>query len=118
MLRVLKEIRPTAKKTHKCEFCACKIISGQKYVRQTCVCDGEVYDFITHQECTDLASKKNLYYDCDDDGLDGYSFRATLDEYVYSNHYDIESGKIDSNWDLTYYDTVKKILGEIKNKIN
>ena len=116
MLRVLKEIRPTAKKTHICEFCACKIIPGQKYFRQTCLYDGEVYDVITHQECADLASKRNLYYDCDDGGLDGDSFRATLEEYVYRNHYDSEAGKIDSNWDLTSYDTVKKILGELQMK--
>ena len=118
MVRVLKEIYPTAKKTHMCEFCACKIIPGQKYVRQTCLYDGEVYDFITHQECADLASKRKLYHDCDDSGLDGDSFRATLEEYVHCNHYDSEARKIDSNWDLASYDIVKKILEEIKKEIN
>ena len=118
MIKVLKEISPMAKKTHTCELCACKIIPGQTYVRQTCVCDGEIYDFIAHQECLDLASKRSFYYDYDDSGLDGDYFRATLEEYVHRNHYDNEARKIDSNWDLTSYDIVKKILEEIKKEIN
>lgn len=116
MVRVLKEIYPTAKKNHICEFCACKIIPGQKYVRQTCLYDGEVYDFIAHQECVDLASKRKLYHDCDDSGLYGYSFHAILDEYVYRHHYDSDAEKIAFNWGLTYYDIVKKILEELKMK--
>lgn len=44
MPTILKETYPTAKKEHICEFCGYKIQPGQKYVRQTNVYDGVVYD--------------------------------------------------------------------------
>lgn len=77
MLTTLRETYLTAKKEHICEFCACKIHIGQKYIRQTNVYDGTKYDFITHQECKEVARKLRMYDDCDDEGLDGESFRET-----------------------------------------
>lgn len=50
MPTILRETYPTAKKEHRCEFCCEKIAIGQKYVRQTNVYDGTIYDFVTHQE--------------------------------------------------------------------
>ena len=58
MPTILKETYPTAKKEHVCEFCCEKIAIGQKYVRQTNVYDGTVYDFVTHQE-----QERNIYDD-------------------------------------------------------
>ena len=49
MPTILRETYPTANKEHGCEFCCEKITIGQKYVRQTNVYDGVVYDFITEQ---------------------------------------------------------------------
>lgn len=115
MLTRLRVTYPTAKKEHRCEFCACKIQPGQKYVRQTNVYDGVVYDFITHQECKDVAHELRMYDDCDDSGLDGESFRENLNEYVYVNHYDNEADDICSDWDLSHYEIAKKVLEELKS---
>lgn len=55
MPTILRETYPTAKKEHRCEFCCEKIAIGQKYVRQTNVYDGTIDDFVTHQECKEVA---------------------------------------------------------------
>lgn len=116
MPTILKETYPTAKKEHICEFCGYKIQPGQKYVRQTNVYDGVVYDFITHQECNEVAHELRMYDDCDDSGLDGETFRENLDEYVYVNHYDNEADDICSDWDLSHYEIAKKVLEELKKE--
>ena len=69
MPTILRETYPTAKKEHRCEFCCEKIAIGQKYVRQTNVYDGTIYDFVTHQECNEVAHELNMYDYCDDSGL-------------------------------------------------
>ena len=111
-----RETYPTAKKEHICEFCACKIHIGQKYIRQTNVYDGTKYDFITHQECKEVARKLRMYDDCDDEGLDGESFRENLDSYVYANHYDDEADDVCSDWQLSHYEIAKKVLEELKTE--
>lgn len=116
MLTVLRETYPTAKKEHICEFCACKIQPGQKYVRQTNVYDGTVYDFITHQECKEVANELRMYDDCDDSGLYGESFRSELDSYVYANHYDEHTDDVYTGWQVNYYEIAKKVLKELKNE--
>lgn len=112
MPTILKEIYPTAKKEHRCEFCCEKIAIGQKYVRQTNVYDGVVYDFITHQECKEVARELRMYDDCGDEGLDGESFCEYLNEYVNVNHYDDEADVSD----LSHYEIAKKVLKELKNE--
>ena len=114
MPTILKQTYPTAKKEHNCEFCCCKIQIGQKYVRQTNVYDRVVYDFITHQECNEVAHELRMYDDCDDSGLDGESFREELDSYVYANHYDEYTDDVYTGWQLNRYEIAKKVLNELK----
>lgn len=114
MLTVLRETYPTARKEHVCEFCGEKIAIGQKYVRQTTIYDGTIYDFVTHRECEEVAHKLRMYDDCDDEGLDGESFRENLKEYVYANHYDEHTDDVYTSWQVNYYDMAKKILKELK----
>ena len=57
-----------------------------------------------------------MYDDCDDEGLDGESFRENLKEYLYANHYNDEADDICSDWDLPYYEIAKKVLEELKNE--
>ncbi len=116
MPTILKETYPTAKKEHVCGFCACKIKPGQKYVRQTNIYDGTIYDFVTHQSCKKVAHELRMYDDCGDEGLDGESFREYLSEYVYDNHYDEEIDDIAKDWQLPYLDLVKKVLEELKEE--
>ena len=100
----------------RCEFCCEKIAIGQKYVRQTNIYDGTIYDFVTHQECNEVAHELNMYDDCDDSGLDGDSFRENLNAYVYANHYDEHTDDVYTSWQLNYYEIAKKILKELKTE--
>lgn len=110
---VLKNSKPTARKEHKCMFCGGIIKVGEKYDRQTCVYEGSVYDWIAHCECSSLAHKLDMYDDCDE-GLNGEGFIENVNQYVYNNHYDNEIDDIAKDWQLPYYETVKKILEELK----
>jgi len=112
---VLKTSTPKARKTHKCMFCGGNIEIGEKYKRDTCVFDGVLYDWVTHNECAKVASELEMYDDCDD-GVDEDAFRENINEYVYQNHYDEELGDIAKDWQLPYHDLVKKILNELKSK--
>ena len=112
-ITVLKESTPTARKEHKCMFCGGIIKVGEKYDRQTCVYEGSVYDWIAHCECSILASELDMYDGCDE-GLNNEGFIECVKQYVYDNHYDNEIDDIAKDWQLSYYDTVKKVLEELK----
>lgn len=113
MVQILRDIHPVARKEHKCMFCGGTIKVGQKYNRQTNVYDGQIYDWITHEECSTIAHKLDMYDGCDDDGLDNESFLDCIKQYVYDNHYDDSIDDIAKDWQLSYYDMVKKILEEL-----
>lgn len=113
MVQVLKNIKPIARKEHKCMFCGGAIPIGVKYDKQICVYDGSVYDWVTHEECSNIAHELDMYDDCDDCGLDDDSFIECIKQYVYDNHYDDSIDDIAKDWQLPYYDTVKKILEEL-----
>lgn len=112
---VLKEIYPTANKEHICEFCSGKIQPGEKYVRQTNIYYGLVYDFITHQECKDVAHELRMYDDCDD-GVSEDDFCEFIRMYVQDNHYNKETSTVQDGWDLSTHELVKKILDELKKE--
>lgn len=116
MLTVLRETYPTARKEHGCEFCGEKIAIGQKYVRQTNIYDGTIYDFVTHQECNEVADELRMYDDCDDSGLHGESFREELNSYVYANHYDEHTDDVYTSWQVNHYEIAKKVLEELKKE--
>ena len=63
-----------AKKEHKCGLCGFNILAGEKYDWQKNVYDGMLYEFKIHLSCLELASKLNMFDDCDD-GL-------TCDDFV------------------------------------
>lgn len=103
---VLKILHPTARKNHKCELCECAIVIGQKYVRQTISENGEVYDFICHEECseliTDLRFQKTL-----EDAADSDSFQSGLVSYNEDYHH--------QEWNqLDFYRQAKLILEEMR----
>lgn len=116
MPTIPRETYPTARKEHVCEFCGEKIAIGQKYVRQTTIYDGTIYDFAIHQECNEVAYELNMYDDCDDLGLDGDSFRENLNAYVYANHYDEHTDDVYTGRRVNYYEKAKKILKELKTE--
>lgn len=116
MVTTIDTAHPTARKEHICQHCGCKIQPGQRYYRQTNIYEGRIYDFITHEECSEVASELDMYYYCDD-GLDGDTFREEISQYVYDNHYDDEADDIESDWaNLNYYEQAKKILKELREE--
>lgn len=116
MVQVLRTAHPIARKRHVCMFCGGAIEVGQKYDRQTNVYDGDIYDWVSHEECSEVASELDMFDDCDDNGLDDESFRENLNAYVYENHYDHSIDDIAKDWQLPHYEIVKKILEELKNE--
>lgn len=56
MPTLLRERRPTARKTHHCEDCNGPIPVGTKYNRATLIYDGHVYDWVTCDPCDALVN--------------------------------------------------------------
>ncbi len=117
-MTILKEITPVARKEHKCMFCYGTIRKGQKYLRQTNICDGIVGDWVCHMECQTVARELGMYDNCDPDyGLSDEAFGETINEYIYNEHYDRENDDIQEDWQgLTRYQEVLKILNELEIK--
>ena len=117
MVTTIKDSHPIARKEHICELCGCKINKGQKYYRQTNVYDGRIYDWIEHEECLEIASKLDMYDECDDEGLSSEVFEEILDNYIHREHYDDITDDIAEDWQgLTRYEEICKILDELKEK--
>jgi len=106
----LRSTTPKARKNHKCMFCGDEIKVGERYERTTCVFEGILYDWVTHCECSEVASLLDMYDGYDGEGIDNNVFITCIDEYIYENHYDKELDDIDKNWQLPYHELVKKIL--------
>lgn len=112
-MEILREATPIARKEHRCDFCGDIISVGEKYNRQTNIYDGSIYDWVSHCECSQLASELDMYDDCDE-GLDGDGFVDSLNQYVYDNHYDDKIDDIAKDWQLSRHELVRKILDELK----
>ena len=90
-----------AKKEHRCDLCGFNILAGEKYDWQKNVYDGMLYEFKMHLSCLELASKLNMFDDCDDsltsddfvefveqeypESVTGLKFRDVLD-FVKNKH--------------------------------
>lgn len=103
---VLKILHPIACRQHKCELCECAIEKGQRYERQTISENGSVYDFICHEECseliTDLRFQKTM-----EESADADSFQSGLACYNEDNNH--------QEWNLLdFYDQVKLVQEEIR----
>lgn len=92
-------------------LCNCKIKKGQRYYRQTCVYD-DVYDFIEHEECYDIANELDMYDGCDG-GLNDETFTSCLDQYIYDNYPEEEADSLDT---MSCYDKVCRVLEDIERQ--
>ena len=72
-MEVLDRKNRVAKKEHTCDLCGFKIATGEKYDWQKNVHDGMLYEFKMHLSCLELASKLNMFEQCDD-GVTGDDF--------------------------------------------
>ena len=55
-----------ARKEHECDFCGFKIEKGEKYDWSKNVYDGMLYEWKSHLSCLELASKLNMFEECDE----------------------------------------------------
>lgn len=81
----IKHLEPVARKAHICQYCQCAINVGEKYNRDTLVYDGRIYDWVSHQECTALASKLDMFDEYDDCGLASDGFNECVREAISEN---------------------------------
>ena len=114
-MEIISETTLTARKEHRCDLCNRIIHKGQKYRRQF-IRDysGEVWSFKGHEECCELTSIIDFsdYYE----GVDNYAFEEAITNYVQEYHNDAEDALNIAFQNRKYYDLVKMILAELKEK--
>ena len=93
-----------AKKEHRCDFCAEKILKGDKYIKSTHKQDGDLYDWKTHDYCAELASKMKMYDDADE-GVTGDMFM----EIVGDKHYDLMLAQFTENELQKHSDVLRQL---------
>ena len=117
MITTLKTNYPTARKEHKCMFCGGTIKVGEKYERQTNIYDGQIYDWVSHPECTIVAVLLDMPdNDNEGGGVDHDYFVECLKEWLYDKHYNDETDTYDEGFDphkLSYHDIVLNITKEL-----
>ncbi len=91
-------------KIHRCDFCGEKIEVGQGYLKSTHKYDGEVYDWKTHKQCSDLADKLNMYEDADE-GVTGDMFQETVSNF----HDDILIEQLPKDEGRKYSDIIQQL---------
>ena len=114
-MELIDESKPIARKEHVCDLCSRKICKGQKYRRLFIRDDGgEAWSFKGHEECCELTSIID-FSDCYD-GVDNYAFEEAITNYVQEYHNDAEDALNIAYQNRKYYDLVKMILAELKEK--
>lgn len=114
-MELIDETKSIARKEHICDLCSRKISKGQKYRRQFIRDDsGEVWSFKGHEECCELTSIIDFsdYYE----GVDCDAFEEAITNYVQKYHNDAEDALNIAFQNRKYYDLVKMILAELKEK--
>lgn len=114
-MELINESNPIARKEYRCELCNRIIHKGQRYRRQFIRGDsGEVWSFKGHEECCELTSIIDFsdYYE----GVDCDAFEEAITNYVQEYHNDAEDALNIVFQNRKYYDLVKMILAELKEK--
>lgn len=86
MVQILSTAYPKAKKDHKCSFCFGIIHSGEEYIKESFVFDGDFYVWKTHIRCADIASELDMYEECYDEGVTAEDFQ----EIIRCRYYDLK----------------------------
>lgn len=73
MSTVLSSNSRIARKDHKCSYCGLKIKKGTKYFIDTMVGD-YMYDWKYHESCSWIASRLDMFDECDDG--------VTMDDFI------------------------------------
>lgn len=113
-MEIVSETTLTARKEYRCELCNRIIHKGQRYRRQFIRDDGgEAWSFKGHEECCELTSIIDF---SDYEGVDNYAFEEAITSYVQEYHNDAEDALNITYQNRKYYDLVKMILTELKEK--
>ena len=84
-MEIISSSTPTARKNHKCNYCGDVIPKGEKYESSFMKAFGDVYEWKNHIQCSEIASKLDMFDNCDE-GLDEDGFHENI-EYEYANLY-------------------------------
>lgn len=116
MVEILHSTNPKARKQHTCMWCGSIIEVGERYHRDTCLYDGQIYDWLSHNECRKITGLLNM--EDDDSGIHDEDFRNAILDYVYEHHYNSETEEFDEGWDdgQEIYILVKKITEELNHE--
>ena len=113
-MELINESNPIARKEHICNLCSRKISKGQRYRRQFIRGDGgEIWSFKGHEECCELTSIIDF---SDYEGVDCDAFEEAIINYVQEYHQGEEDAINVALQNRSYYDLVKMILDELKEK--
>lgn len=113
-MELIDESKPITRKEHICDLCSRKISKGQRYRRQFIRGDGgEIWSFKGHEECCELTSIIDF---SDYEGVDYDAFEEAITNYVQEYHNDAEDALNIVFQNRKYYDLVKMILAELKEK--
>lgn len=81
MTTTIRSKTVTARKAHDCRCCgAVAIQPGEKYVRQTLVHDGQVYDWVMCDPCGEIVNDVYYWAAHPDDGVTSEDFTGWAEE--------------------------------------
>lgn len=90
MPTVIRQSKPIAIKSHRCNFCGEFILKGERYERSTLKWE-ELYEWKNHIDCSWIASELDMYDCADDEGLTEEEFRECITEeyaHIMTTHYE------------------------------
>jgi len=87
-MQTLSIEKPKAKKQHKCDFCGLIIEVGEVYELQKNASEGTLYSWKSHLSCNEIASKLDMFDNCDE-GVTGEDFK----EYIREEYQNIMISK-------------------------
>jgi hypothetical protein len=87
-----------ARKKHRCDFCQYPINNGDDYMRSTHTYSGDIYTWKSHLDCDKIATKLNMYEDCDE-GLTSDGFQ----ECIINEYDNLEGPKMPRGTEFKHY---------------
>ena len=71
---ILRTDNVKARKVYICGLCGKKIVIGEKYFSQVSVDTGRFYTFRKHSKCGFIATKLDMYADCQQHSIGGFDY--------------------------------------------
>ena len=93
-----------SRKDHTCDFCNEKIVKRSTYIRSTHTYDGSIYSWKAHKWCSKLASRLDMYSQCDEG--------VTQEDFVISvsqEHDDILFSQLPEDKSSKYSDVMQQL---------